>query len=230
MLPDFEFVQRSHLKLRMLKVEASPWARALEHSAMRTNKESILMGVRRCPDTTVRKRIFWKQFYVADLSVKNHEMGNKDNGTAAVTSKANSITSKWGRLSWLLIWTGILTHLQVEAPESSLSTAEDDLTLDARTYIHTAPHTWEDSCLTASDSQTITSLFISSWIVIIDMFQEHNGEQGRRQQSFCSFPSGYVKTWTQKLCNLLLFESSETMIQNSPSICEPATFKKGNSH
>lgn len=48
------------------------------------------MGVRRCPDTTVQMRIFWNQFYVADLSVKNHEMGNKGDGTAAVTSKANS--------------------------------------------------------------------------------------------------------------------------------------------
>lgn len=140
MLPDFEFVQRSNLKLRMLNVEASPSARALEHSAMRTNKESILMGVRRCPDTTVKMRIFWNQFYVADLLVKNHEIGSKGNGTAAVTSKANSITSKQrGRLSWLLIWTGILTHLQVEAPESSLSTAEDDLTLDAQTYIRLLP-------------------------------------------------------------------------------------------
>lgn len=51
--------------------------------------------------------------------------------------KQIAITSKqWGGLSWLLIWTGILTHLQVEAPESSLSTAEDDLTLDAQTYIY----------------------------------------------------------------------------------------------
>lgn len=31
-------------------------------------------------------------------------------------------------LGWLLIYPGIITHLQVEAPESSQSTMEDELT------------------------------------------------------------------------------------------------------
>lgn len=144
--------------------------------------------------------------------------------------KQIAITSKQrGRLSWLLIWTGILTHLQVEAPESSLSTAEDELTLDARTYISVcSPHLKEfllGSFWQPNNNQPVFVFFFLNG----GMFQEHNGEQGRRKQYFCSFPSGYVKTWNQNLCYLLLFESSETMIQNSPSICEPATFKKGNS-
>lgn len=76
--------------------------------------------------------------------------------------KQIAITSKqWGRLSWLLIRTGILTHLQVEAPECGQQRMTWHLPL--RLIYPPAPHTKKNSCLAASDSQTITSFFFPEW-------------------------------------------------------------------
>lgn len=48
-----------------IETEVSPLARAPAQSATRTNRDSILMGVQRCPDTS-EMGIPWNQFNVAD--------------------------------------------------------------------------------------------------------------------------------------------------------------------
>lgn len=57
---------------------------------------------------------------------------------AAINSESKGIKRITHMLGWLLIYTGILTHLQVEAPESSQSTMEDELTL-SHLYLHPPP-------------------------------------------------------------------------------------------
>lgn len=55
-----------------------------------------------------------------------------------ITVKAKELKQQQHMLGWLLIYTGILTDLQVEAPESSQSTTEDELTL-SHLYLHPPP-------------------------------------------------------------------------------------------